>query len=76
MPFGDGTGPLGLGCGYGYGRYGRGCGFGYGFRRGAYMFSDEFVQDKDLKKGFLEAEIKRIDEYKKFLERALEDIKK
>jgi hypothetical protein len=74
MPYGDGTGPLGLGCGIG--RYG--CGRMRVCRdiRAGMMFGDAFLEGEDLKKSFLESEIKRLDDYKKFLERALENIQK
>jgi hypothetical protein len=70
MPCGDGTGPLGSGCC-------RGCfGIGCGRMRNLNFYSENFIPDKDLRKSFIETEIKRVENYKKFLEKALEDIQK
>ncbi|MEM2121276.1 MAG: DUF5320 domain-containing protein [Candidatus Woesearchaeota archaeon] len=66
MPCGDGTGPLGL-CSCGLGR-------GFGFRMGLCFCNENFIEDKDLRKSFLEAEIKRVENYKKLLEKAIGEI--
>ncbi len=74
MPARDGTGPYGLGpltgrglgpCGRGL-RRGYGFGYGYGFRA--------FLSEKE-RRDILEAELKRIEEEKKYIEQELQRLK-
>ena len=84
MPGFDGTGPWGDGPGRG-----KGMGFcGYGQRRGGNRFCNgfnfrgrgfpynQFNPSKEDQKSFLEAQLKEVEEEKKFLAEKIEELKK
>jgi len=83
MPYGDGTGPLGLGPGTGWGRgpCGRGRAFfrrGYWCRRayGTAVFGAPPTLTKEEQIKILEAELKEIEAEKQEIERTLKELKK
>ncbi|HHE64612.1 MAG TPA: hypothetical protein ENL09_01150 [Bacteroidetes bacterium] len=81
MPFGDRTGPLGLGpmTGRGLGICGRlrGYGRGYGFRRGfGFRAGYPQVLSKEEEKRLLEEELRLVNQEKAEIERRLNELNK